>query len=274
MCINDKVLTSKENGSITQKCNLLSVNCKDSSLLCPYYSRYMSNQSSIPQNLITTTEWKEWGEKTKMCPYFSNKFNLQLAEIVLLPYAALLSQKVSNQLKLQLEKSVVIIDEGHNLIGALQNAADITVDEIKFSHALNFCVKFHEFLQILLELKPNDQVCINDMTNFESLIFILKSLVSRLSSSNNLEEISPVEFISSCKLENYNFLKLSLYLNVNMSRFFDIFIKNIKSHVNQSNEFKSLFKYRQSMFDICNFLEILANSHQDDFVIINSEGEF
>lgn len=55
------------------------------------------------------------GRRKSVCPYYAARRVLPKADVVLAPYSSLLVESTREALGLRVERSVVIVDEGHNL---------------------------------------------------------------------------------------------------------------------------------------------------------------
>lgn len=66
------------------------------------------------------------------CPYYGSRSLVPVADLVVLPYQSLLSKSSREFLGLNLKKSIVIIDEAHNLADSLisMHDAKITLSEV------------------------------------------------------------------------------------------------------------------------------------------------
>jgi chromosome transmission fidelity protein 1 len=68
------------------------------------------------------------GERYKTCPYYASRRAIVDADLVLLPYQILFHRTTREASGIKLEGSVVIIDEAHNIIDAIQNIYSIALD--------------------------------------------------------------------------------------------------------------------------------------------------
>lgn len=62
------------------------------------------------------------GSLQGVCPYYGSRQLLAEADLILAPYSAILSQETRNSLGLVLKDNVVIFDEAHNLVDAVNGA--------------------------------------------------------------------------------------------------------------------------------------------------------
>ena len=57
-----------------------------------------------------------------MCPYYAARSAVPAADVLLVPYSALLVAGAAAALGLRLEGAVVVVDEGHNLVDAINGS--------------------------------------------------------------------------------------------------------------------------------------------------------
>ena len=55
------------------------------------------------------------GTELCLCPYYLQKMRISEADLILMPYNYLLDQRVRSQFGVNFEKSIMIIDEAHNI---------------------------------------------------------------------------------------------------------------------------------------------------------------
>lgn len=72
------------------------------------------------------------GQSIGTCPYYGSRSMVPMADLVVLPYQSLISKSSRDSLGLNLKKSVVIIDEAHNLADSLISMYDakITLSQV------------------------------------------------------------------------------------------------------------------------------------------------
>lgn len=69
----------------------------------------------------------ELGSEMSICSYYGTRESIPLAQIVAMPYAMLLSKDTRESLGVQLEGNVVIFDEAHNIIEAVNSTYTVEV---------------------------------------------------------------------------------------------------------------------------------------------------
>ena len=82
----------------------------------------------ILTNLHDIEDLHEYGKATQTCSYYASRKAIPLAEIVAVPYNALLHRPTRQSLKIDIENAVIIIDEAHNLTDAISEVHSITIN--------------------------------------------------------------------------------------------------------------------------------------------------
>ncbi len=122
LCINPDVVKLSNQTLIADKCLDLIGNVKDSTKSkCQFY--YTPRLESMSDHILyqprDIEDLTSLGQFLHACPYYGTRHALHTAELVLLPYQMLLHQQTRESLGIELEGNIVIIDEAHNLIEAI-----------------------------------------------------------------------------------------------------------------------------------------------------------
>ncbi|GMF27300.1 unnamed protein product [Phytophthora fragariaefolia] len=67
------------------------------------------------------------GEDMSICSYYGTRESIPLAQIVTVPYSLLLSKDARETLGLGLENNIIIFDEAHNIIDAINNTYKVEI---------------------------------------------------------------------------------------------------------------------------------------------------
>ncbi|KAG8643522.1 hypothetical protein MANES_11G044500v8 [Manihot esculenta] len=158
------------------------------------------------------------------CPYYGSRSLVPVADLVVLPYQSLLSKSSREFLGLNLKKSIVIIDEAHNLADSLisMHDAKITLSELDHVHSLieKYLARFYNLLG------PGNRRYI------QTLMVVTRALRQTLCSEMDLSrgntfqveekaaEVKPVldismainDFLFSLNIDNINLVKLLQYI--------------------------------------------------------------
>lgn len=155
LCINPNVLKLKNLSEINEKCLDMqkSKSTKttsaddqgqpnkkqrvDSCGKCEFknQSRMEKLKSKIVSEIMDIEDLVNAGKKLCACPYYTSRSSVNEADIVLLPYQILFHKKTRSQTGINLEKSIVIIDEAHNLLDAIfgMYGAEINLEELELT---------------------------------------------------------------------------------------------------------------------------------------------
>mmetsp|Transcript_16318 Transcript_16318/g.45473 ORF Transcript_16318/g.45473 Transcript_16318/m.45473 type:complete len:894 (-) Transcript_16318:152-2833(-) len=69
------------------------------------------------------------GQKLSICPYYATRRAQAAADVLLMPYSALLSKEARESLGVKIEGSVIVVDEAHNLVDAVNSLHSATLSE-------------------------------------------------------------------------------------------------------------------------------------------------
>jgi chromosome transmission fidelity protein 1 len=65
--------------------------------------------------------------RVQICPYYGSRRAVPGADVVLAPYSAVLMPDARESLGIELQDSVLVFDEAHNLLDAINSAHSTTV---------------------------------------------------------------------------------------------------------------------------------------------------
>lgn len=105
LCINKSINTHKNN--INEQCQHLLDHGQ-----CPYFHHF-SIKEFYNQNIEEITQL---GSDHDLCPYYSSRAIAEYADVLCVPYSSILSRDVRNKLGINIYNSIIVFDEGHNLI--------------------------------------------------------------------------------------------------------------------------------------------------------------
>ncbi|GMM30278.1 DNA helicase [Martiniozyma asiatica (nom. inval.)] len=139
LCINENVFKLGDLSSINEKCRELQQNKNDKK--CNFMPNFNEEEdvsrSEYLNDLVISDihdieDLHNLGKKMKVCPYYSTRKDIPVAEIISLPYQLLLHKDTRNFLGLDLRNSIVVIDEAHNLIDTISRiySSSISLKEL------------------------------------------------------------------------------------------------------------------------------------------------
>lgn len=115
LCVNSLVKNSA-GSNINLKCKIAR-----SRKECKYYTNSHSERVSAYDNL-DIEEMKRIGENSSFCPFYFQRKKKECADIIFLPYNYIFTKKLISLLNLELENSILLIDEAHNIDSVCENS--------------------------------------------------------------------------------------------------------------------------------------------------------
>jgi len=88
------------------------------------------------------------GQKHKCCPYFLAKELKQNADIVFMPYNYLLDPKTRRSQGIDLQNTVILLDEAHNVEKVCEEAASLQVWKHIISYIMLYLIIIQKILYI------------------------------------------------------------------------------------------------------------------------------
>lgn len=161
---------------------------------CPFYSRTSFVED---KGIIDLEELCSIGLREKFCPYFYEQNREKKADLVFLPYSYFFSPELKKGIDLNLKNSIIIFDEGHNILRVCEECASASINLIQ----LNEIQKNLEELKKKKKIKDVFESCLNTLSKFvEMLMFQFLSFVEKCETDtgDNLKGLvlSLTEFLS------------------------------------------------------------------------------
>lgn len=192
LCINSNVLKLKNLSDINEKCldmqkskssKTTSADSEgpskkkqklDSCGKCEFNnpSRIEKLKGKIVSEIMDIEDLVKAGKKLCACPYYSSRSSVKEADIVLLPYQILFHKKTRAQTGIELEKSVVIIDEAHNLLDAIFGMYSVEINLAELEVTLNQIQAYKR--------KYISRFSSGNLLKINQLIFVIKRLIKIL----------------------------------------------------------------------------------------------
>jgi len=159
------------------------------------------------------------GRKGRGCPYYAARAALPLAELVVLPYNTLLHAATRKAVGINLDNSIVIIDEAHNLLETITNIHSASLTGVQLGLAYSQLTQYKDRYSSRLKAK--------NILYIKQLLFILSNLIKLLGgrpgrdpaeATSTLKEESKMvgvaEFMAETQMYNLDLFKLIKYCNV------------------------------------------------------------
>lgn len=125
LCIHPEVMREQGNSNKVQLCKL-----RIQTRTCSFYNRVESKKDSPElkeQSVMDIEDLVKVGQKLKVCPYYASKELTSDADITFMPYNYLLDPKARKANKVDLNNTIVILDEAHNIEKICEESASVQI---------------------------------------------------------------------------------------------------------------------------------------------------
>uniref|UniRef100_H2Z3N6 Helicase ATP-binding domain-containing protein n=1 Tax=Ciona savignyi TaxID=51511 RepID=H2Z3N6_CIOSA len=274
LCINDEVRKLKSVSLMNERCLEMQKNSKPEASsedgkrkrqkkpksTCCYYTNHDATShltNTIVDSILDIEEVVKKGRSLEACPYYASRHAVPLTQLVVLPYQTLLHKATREASGIKL-KSVVIIDEAHNLVEALNSMHSCLVTAKQISKAHGQLTRYaHKF---------NTRLKAKNLFYVKQILYVLQNLLHATKSMNVKKDNSPNEnkpklnsrlltvndFLFSSKLDNINFFKLLRYcerskISRKLSGFVERFEQNGAVAINKPTKKSSLSTFLENI---------------------------
>lgn len=125
MCIHPEVSKEREGKTVDGKCYGLTASyvrehhqMDDTVPVCQYYEGFdiEGRESFLPVGIYNLDDLKQYGRDRNWCPYFTARYAINNADVIVYSYHYLLDPKIAEVVSKQLSRQVVVVfDEAHNI---------------------------------------------------------------------------------------------------------------------------------------------------------------
>ncbi|KAL5285926.1 ERCC2 family protein [Megaselia abdita] len=139
MCVHPDVSKEREGKSVDGKCYGLTASyVRDKHELdaevpvCQYYEGFSieGKEMKIPDGIYSLDDMKEFGRTRNWCPYFTARYAIVYAQIVVYSYHYLLDPKIAEVVSKEMNKeSVIIFDEAHNIDNVCIDSMSVKINK-------------------------------------------------------------------------------------------------------------------------------------------------
>ncbi|XP_076364915.1 ATP-dependent DNA helicase DDX11 [Tachypleus tridentatus] len=319
LCINETVQKLNNLTLINEKCLDLQKNKRESKILkelkenkqahkrsgCPYYRSNIIEdmKDHLLVNIKDIEQYVELGRKLKSCPYYSSRYAVPDAEVVVLPYQVLLHKSTREACGIKLKGNVVIIDEAHNLLETINNIHSVILSGIHLSHA--YAQLNHYLQRYYSRLNPKNLMYI------KQVLFVMNAFMKQISGTlgkmseekkckgdPDVKVYHTNEFLSNAGVDNINLFKMLSFCDKsqiaqklhgftgkyevqvkkqsevvkNTSSLSDFLSKlSGKSHISEETSNQQEVLISSPLFQVQGFLQALTNPDRDGRVICTKQ---
>ncbi|KAK1811294.1 ATP-dependent DNA helicase chl1 [Friedmanniomyces endolithicus] len=141
LCINPKVSKLGSLTAINERCMELQQRSAAVEHKCPFLPKKDNEDSvldfrdHILAKIRDIEDMAEVGRRLSICPYYASRTVTESAEMVTLPYPLLLQKTAREALGISLRGHIIIIDEAHNLMNAIEGIYSTHISEVQLNRA-------------------------------------------------------------------------------------------------------------------------------------------
>ncbi|XP_012254721.2 ATP-dependent DNA helicase DDX11 isoform X2 [Athalia rosae] len=314
-CINKNVKRLKHSNLINEKCLQLQrkkSTAKDEKSLkkskvttsCPFLP---GNQEALKTQILGAIKDVEdvsrIAQELNTCAYYSSRNSVEDGQVIILPYNSILHKSTRLSLGINLKGNVLIIDEAHNLLDAIERMHSAEITGRNLLHSINQLTQYQNRFES--RFSPMNLLSINQLS------FCLKKLIHFLggtSKSNPQDKIAEKssrlytleEFETAAEIDTINLFKLIDFVKnsklcFKLQKYMDkagnvVMIHNNKTHKSGLKDFLNTLQGKQSevveiplivkddkksaesqsssLMAVINFLECLKNNCSDGRVFL------
>ncbi|KAK5168775.1 killer toxin resistant protein [Saxophila tyrrhenica] len=213
LCINSKVSKLSSQTAINERCIELQQPSTPAEHKCPFLPKKDDQETVLDfrdhalASIRDIEDLAAVGTKLQVCPYYASRTAIDPAEMVTLPYPLLLQRTAREALGVSLKGHVVIIDEAHNLMDAIEGIYSAQVTQLQLSKAkeslMTYLQKFRN------RLKGSNRMYVTQVVR------VIDSLLLPIMHSTSQEStpVQPDALLSGKGVDQVNLAKLVRYIN-------------------------------------------------------------
>ncbi|KAF2174101.1 hypothetical protein M409DRAFT_62246 [Zasmidium cellare ATCC 36951] len=141
LCINPKVARLPSQVAVNERCIELQQSNTPADRKCPSLPNKDSEDLMLDfrdhalASIRDIEDLAKLGSRLQICPYYASRPAISPAEIVTLPYPLLLQKAAREALGISLKGHVVVIDEAHNLMNAVEGIYSAQISDLQLKRA-------------------------------------------------------------------------------------------------------------------------------------------
>ena len=215
----NSILSSRDNMCVNSvvKCfkgNILNIKCKEARMkkLCKFF--YGSERLLVSSyDNVDIEELYNIGIKSSFCPFYFERYKKDSSDIIFLPYNYIFEPSIKQRLKINLENSILIIDEAHNIQDVCENAVSCEIS----TKIIDEVIQDLKGIKILIESSSHTLPKDSELNNIDS-----KQIDDELNIIENIKN-----YLKSFKIKNGKFWP-DIGLKITTKEMFDIFFEGSK----------------------------------------------
>lgn len=266
LCINSKVNKLASQTAINERCMELQQSKTPSDKKCQYIpskddeSLVLDFKDHALASIRDIEDLANVGKKLGICPYYASRPAVAPAEMVTLPYPLLLQRSAREALGISVKGHVVIIDEAHNLMDAVEGicSAQVSLSQLRLAREslMTYLQKFRN------RLKGSNRMYVTQVVRvIDSLVQYATPLESDKGAGG---VVQPGAFLAGKGVDQINLTKLVRYISESkLARKVEGYILHLKTIENKTGEQALQPAETPTLTQIQNFLTTLMNPSKE-----------
>lgn len=275
LCINPKVNKLASQTAINERCMELQQSKTPSDKKCQFIPNkddeglVMDFRDHALASIRDIEDLAGVGKKLGICPYYASRPAVTPAEMVTLPYPLLLQKTAREALGISVKGHVVIIDEAHNLMDAVEGicSAQVTVSQLRLAREslMTYLQKFRN------RLKGSNRMYVTQVVRvIDSLIQVATPLESEKGIGGIVQAGS---LLAGKGVDQINLIKLVRYISESkLARKVEAYVLHLKSAESKPGEQRPQLPETPTLTQIQNFLTTLMNPSKEGRFFWSREG--
>ncbi|CDK24083.1 unnamed protein product [Kuraishia capsulata CBS 1993] len=256
LCINKRVSKLTGNDAITESC----LDLQKAENGCPHYPKLNDINSDILvkrfRDLTYTKahdieDLHDIGASLGICPYYSSRSAVNMAEVITLPYQLLLQESTRDALSLRVKDAIVVIDEAHNLFDTITSMNSCCLSYKNISDAKG-CLKLY-LGKFQARLNAGNRINLARLLKFLNLLsdFIVRTVKSHKKIPIGLK-VTAADIFEGTTGDAINFNSLVRYVSKTKIAYkIDSYLEEVSGSKNTSHQ-PLLFGVTQFMTSMSN----------------------
>ncbi|XP_039302486.1 ATP-dependent DNA helicase DDX11 isoform X2 [Solenopsis invicta] len=213
--------------------------------------------AEILSNIQDVEEIMERGQENNTCPYYSSRKSVQNGQLILVPYNSILHKNTRTSLGIDLKGNVLIIDEAHNLLDAIEGMHSSLITGRNLLHCYSQLSQYQKRFESLFSAKS--------VMYLGQLSFCLKKLLTlfgattRSHPNDKIDKITPKlykieEFEVLTEIDTVNIFKLLEFVKTSK------LIHKLQGFVEQYGSSVNITEQKIKKSGITEFLNSIKNN--------------
>ncbi|KAF1335315.1 Atp-dependent RNA helicase, partial [Globisporangium splendens] len=194
---------------------------------CPFYEKELLGhyKDYALAHVHDIEELHQLGDEMSICSYYGTRESVPLAQVITMPYSMLLSKDTRESLGVALDGNIVILDEAHNIIEAINSTYSVEVTSKQLVVARRSLWSY--FKKYETRLKGKNTFYIKQLLSVLELLTKFLRLMGKSTKSaaitdadaagdigdTNGAKMMPInDFLFSAKVDHFNMFKIIQYL--------------------------------------------------------------